>query len=241
VEVHVDEPLAGLGAGGSGEIALKVGSGDVRVTGEGLRKARVVGTVRFFGPDAAAKSAQGPDAWRHAQVDLDVEVAYGADVAIDTASADVTVHGHLGAFSFNSKSGEADVVASVNFVHLVSMSGGLSVAGVVPRATLRSKSGLIIMHSPPDTFYGLANVTADTMSGHVHLVRCTGTARTKSGDVHLEGCRDVAASSVSGRVIEAQQVPVAVVVTAPAGEDDKGVPEAVAVPAQPEEVDEWWS
>jgi DUF4097 and DUF4098 domain-containing protein YvlB len=135
------------------------------------------------------------------KVSVRVTCPHGTDVEVETASADVKVHGTVGDARLRTASGDLNVERVDGSLELKTASGDARVERVHGRATLSSVSGDV------EVVEALAGLAVTSVSGDVVAEEVTGdlTVSSVSGDqiVRAAGPGEVALKAVSGDVLVA--------------------------------------
>ena len=118
--------------------------------------------------------------WRSRSIRILVETPVGSDVDVDSASADVTLGGELGAVRLRSASGDLRVDTAVR-LDAASASGELRVRGVRTEATCSTASGDVDLGDVG------GRLTISTASGDVRVASAADDLQigTASGDVRV--------------------------------------------------------
>lgn len=188
-EQQIDETRA---ADTDARVEVEIVSGSLQVTGWDRPEVQVTGTI---GDDVEALEVSGggesvsieldvPDGWGRRQRDIDahlrISVPVGAQLMVETVSANI------------------DVSQVVGTVELASVSGQIALSGNPSRAELESVSGEIEVDG------GQTAISAETVSGDIELrgVARSVEAASVSGDVNVTASEVERASfeSVSGSV-----------------------------------------
>jgi hypothetical protein len=180
------EPLDG---GDAARAAVESARQELRPIGEGHRLViEVPRRPRLFG-------------WSEPEVRIRIHCPHGIGVVAKTASADLELRGHAGAFSTKTASGDVIVEAAGGDVDVKTASGDVSIGAVAGRANVNTMSGDIVIDEAS------GSVSVHTMSGDLRVERlASGTAemRSMSGDivatVRPGATLWIDASSMSGEV-----------------------------------------
>jgi hypothetical protein len=179
------EPLNG---GDAAQAAVESVRQELRPSGDGHRVViEIPRRPRLFG-------------WNEPEVLVRIRCPHGAGVDAKTASADVELRGHAGAFSTKTASGDVVVEAAAD-VDVKTASGDVSVGIAAGRANVNTMSGDVVLDEAAGA------VSAHTMSGDLRVERLAAGAvelRTMSGDivasVRAGATLWIDASSMSGEV-----------------------------------------
>lgn len=146
------------------------------------------GTLSLSAPDRFGVDLLIFGIGRRASLDLDVEVPRGADVAIETASAELHASGLVGMTKVRTASGDVIMVGIGGIVELDAVSGEVSISADAPLdLRARTISGDCSVHAP-----GLGRAVIETTSGDVRLDallagRGPFEIQTVSGDATIVG------------------------------------------------------
>lgn len=146
------------------------------------------GTLSLSAPDRFGVDLLIFGIGRRSSLDLDVEVPRGADVAIETASAELQVSGLVGMTKVRTASGDVAMVGIGGIVELDAVSGEVSISAGAPLdLRARTISGDCSVHAP-----GLGRAVIETTSGDVRLDallagRGPFEIQTVSGDATIVG------------------------------------------------------
>ncbi len=138
---------------------------------------------------------------RGPELDVVIRCPEGADVELETHSADLEARGRLGEVEVRSASGDVAVL-DTDDLNCTTASGDVSAGAVAGSLVAKSASGDIDVRAVADT------ATASTVSGDLRLGRAGGAAtlNTVSGDIDLELAKaGVRINTVSGDVAVAMR------------------------------------
>lgn len=180
----------------SGEITLRgVDDDAVRVTerggksiAESFRVEKGDGTLSLTAPDRFGLDVMIFGFGRRSSLDLEVEVPHGADVAIETASAELDASDLRGLTRVRTASGEVSLAGLGGILEVDSVSGDVSISAVAALdLRVRTISGECAVRAPQ-----LGRAVIETTSGDVRLDallagRGPFEIQTVSGDATIVG------------------------------------------------------
>lgn len=180
----------------SGEVAVRGVDGDTVTVRE--RTGKVIADVFQVEAGPASLSLSAPDKagidfmvfgiGRRSSLDLEVEVPRGAEVTIETASAEVEATGLVGSVRVKTASGDVDLTGLAGTLELDVVSGDVKVVADAPLdVRARTISGDLLIRAP-----GVSRAVIGTTSGDVRLDALLAgpgpfEVQTVSGDATIVG------------------------------------------------------
>jgi DUF4097 and DUF4098 domain-containing protein YvlB len=134
--------------------------------------------------------------WRDAALRFTITVPHGADVEVETASADIDAQGSYGKVRAATASGEVTFGEIEGDATVKAVSGDVELGSLAGKAECKTVSGDVLLPRVG------GDVTVNTVSGDVHVGEAGGSVKSKSvsGDLRLDSVRrgDLRLMSVSG-------------------------------------------
>jgi len=177
-------------------IDVDIISGSINVVGWDRNQVQITGTI---GDDVEALEVSGsgrsisidldvPDSWgrRHREIDasLQISIPVGAQLTVETVSAEITVDDVTGAVELGSVSGQIKVAGSPSRADVETVSGDIRVDGNQTAISAESVSGDVELTGAVETVEA-ASVSGDIEVSATQIQRAT--FESVSGDLEFSG------------------------------------------------------